>query len=95
MPPIRFAATRLTPAQGVVLEHAGRQDLLVNTISGSRCVLNAMGRRIWVMLASQPTFPALVGGLSHPSDRRRGELVRDAGRLLLAWQAAGLITWTS
>lgn len=92
---IRFAATRLTPAQGVVLEKAGSQQLLVNRISGTRCVLNAMGRRIWAMLASQPTFPALVGRLSHPSDQRRGELVQDAGRLLLAWQEAGLITWTS
>lgn len=95
MPQVRFAATRLTPAQGVVLENTGSQHLLVNTLNGSRCVLSAMGKRIWAMLASQPTFPALVGGLSHPSDQRRGELVRDAGRLLLTWQEAGLITWTS
>ena len=95
MPQVQCAATRLTPAQGVVLEKAGSQDLLVNTISGSRCVLNALGRRIWAMMASEPTFPAVVGRLSHPADRRRGELARDAGRLLLAWQAAGLITWTS
>jgi hypothetical protein len=95
MPEARFAATRLSPAQGVVLESTGRQHLLVNTNSGSRCVVNAMGRRIWAMLASRPTFPALVGHLTNPCDRRRGELARDAGRLLLAWQAAGLITWTS
>ena len=95
MPQDRFAATRLTAAQGVVLENTGSHHLLVNTNSGSRCVLNAMGRRIWAMLASRPTFPALVGHLSHPCDQRRGELARDAGRLLLAWQAAGLVTWTS
>lgn len=95
MPQVRCDATRLTPARGVVLTRTGGQHLLVNTNSGSRCVLNMMGRRIWVMLASRPTFPALVGCLSNPYDRRRGELARDAGRLLLAWQAAGLITWTS
>ena len=95
MPQVRLAAARLTPAQGVVLENTGSQHLLVNTKSGSRCVLNAMGRRIWRMLANRPTFPALVGILSDPYDKRRGEMARDAGRLLLAWQEAGLITWTS
>ena len=95
MPQIRSAATRLTPAQGVILEHTGSQHLLVNTKSGSRCVLNAMGKRIWMMLASRPTFPALVGRLSDPCDRHTTELARDAGRLLLAWQEAGLVTWTS
>jgi coenzyme PQQ synthesis protein D (PqqD) len=95
MPPVRFAATRLAPVQGVVLELKGSQHLLVNTNSGSRCVLNAMGRRIWAMLAGRPTFPALVGGLSGSHDQKRGEFARDAGRLLLAWQEAGLITWTS
>jgi hypothetical protein len=95
MPQGRFDATRLTPAQGVRLEQTGSQHLLVNTNSGARCVLNAMGRRIWKMLASRPTFPALVGYLSGPYDLRRGEMARDAGRLLLAWQEAGLITWTS
>lgn len=95
MPQAQFTGTRLTPAQGVKLERAGSQHLLVNTINGSRCVLNAMGRCIWMMLASRPTFPALVGGLTAPHDRRRGELARDAGRLLLEWQEAGLITWTS
>jgi hypothetical protein len=54
-----------------------------------------MGRRIWAMLAGRPTFPALVGGLSGSHDQKRGEFARDAGRLLLAWQKAGLITWTS
>jgi hypothetical protein len=95
MPQSRFAATRLTPAQGVVLEHKGSQQLLVNINSGSRCVLNAMGRQIWMLLAGRPTFPALVGRLSGSYDQRRGELARDAGRLLLAWQEAGLVTWTS
>jgi hypothetical protein len=95
MSEVRFAATRLTPAQGVVLELQGRQHLLVNRNSGSRCVLNTMGRRIWMMLASRPTFPAVVGRLSGSHDQRRGEFARDAGRLLIAWQEAGLITWTS
>jgi hypothetical protein len=95
MPQVRFAATRLMPAQGVVLELQGRQHLLVNRNSGSRCVLNALGRRIWMMLASRPTFPALIGRLSGSHDGRRGEFAHDAGCLLIAWQEAGLITWTS
>jgi hypothetical protein len=95
MPQNQCAATRLTPVQGVILEHQGSQHLLVNTKSGSRCVLNVMGRRIWMMLASRPTFPAVVGRLVGSYDQRRDELTRDAGRLLLAWQEAGLVTWTS
>ena len=87
---------RLTPAQGVRLEHQGSQHLLINTNSGARCVLNTLGKRIWMLLAGRPTFPVLVGRLGGPYDPRRGEeLARDAGRLLLAWQDAGLITWTS
>jgi hypothetical protein len=95
MLPVRFAASRPTPAQGVVLELQGQRQSLINTNSGSRCVLNILGRRIWTMLASRPTFPALVGRLSGRYDNKTGEIARDAGRLLLAWQEAGLITWTS
>jgi hypothetical protein len=95
MPEAQFAATRLSAAQGVVLRRTGSQHQLVNTNSGSGCVLNAMGRRIWALLASRPTFPAIVGRLSGARDHERGALARDAGRLLMAWQEAGLITWTS
>jgi hypothetical protein len=95
MPHVRFAVTRLTPAQGVRLEHQGSQHLLVDTRNGARCVLNTLGKRIWMLLAGRPTFPALVGGLGGAYDRHRGDVARDAGRLLLAWQEAGLITWTS
>jgi hypothetical protein len=85
---------RLAAAEGVVLQRAGSQQLLVNTNNGRRCLLNGLGRRIWSLLASQPTFPALVsrvcGGYGHS-----GALARDAGRLVVAWHDAGLVTWTN
>jgi hypothetical protein len=95
MPTVRFAGTRLMAAQGVVLQQRGNQHLLLNTNDGSGCILTVMGRRIWALLASRPTFPAIVGRLSGARDHERGALARDAGRLLMAWQEAGLIIWTS
>ena len=85
---------RLVPAQGVVLQGKGNEQLLFNTNNGARCILNDLGRRIWSVLASRPTFPGLIsrlcGGYDHSS-----ELARDTGRLVVSWQDAGLVTWTN
>lgn len=86
--------TRLAPAQGVVLQHRGSEQLLVNTNNGSRCILNALGRRIWSLLASRPTFPALVSRLSGAYGQSSA-IAHDTGRLVVAWQDAGLVTWTN
>jgi hypothetical protein len=85
---------RLTPAEGVVLQHTGSQQLLVNTNNGRRCLLNALGRRIWSLLASQPTFPSLVSRVCGVYGHS-GALARDTGRLVVAWHDAGLVIWTS
>src|SRR5258708_30600829 len=91
--PFRLA-TRLAPAQGVVLQRTGGEQSLVNPSSGARCLLDSLGRRVWAMLVSRPTFPALVGLLSG-AYHARGDVARDAGRLVVAWRQAGLITWTT
>jgi hypothetical protein len=85
---------RLAPAEGVVLQRTGSQQLLVNTKSGTRCLLNSLGRRIWSLLASEPTFPALVSRVCGVSGHSSA-LARDAGRLVVAWHDAGLVTWTT
>src|SRR5262249_37353977 len=90
----RCALTRLTPAQGVVLQRSGGEQSLVNTHSGARWLLDSLGRRVWAMLVGRPTFPALVSRLSG-TYHARGDIARDAGRLVVAWQKAGLITWTT
>jgi coenzyme PQQ synthesis protein D (PqqD) len=85
---------RLAPVQGVVLQGKGSEQLLLNTNNGSRCILNDFGRRIWSLLASRPTFPALVSRLAG-AYTHNSELARDTGRLVVAWQDAGLVTWTN
>jgi hypothetical protein len=85
---------RLTPVQGVVLQRKGTEQLLFNTNDGSRCILNELGRRIWSILASRPTFPMLVSRLAGVPNHN-SELARDTGRLVVAWQDAGLVTWTN
>jgi hypothetical protein len=86
--------TRLAPAQGVVLQRRGSEQLLLNTNDGSRRILNTLGRRIWSILASRPTFPALVSRLAGAYNQD-SELARDTGRLVVAWQDAGLVVWTN
>lgn len=85
---------RLVPVQGVVLQRTGHEQSLVNMNNGSRCILNDLGRRIWSILASRPTFPALVSRLAGVR-AQQSELARDTGRLVVAWQDAGLVTWTN
>lgn len=87
-------STRLAQAQGVVLQRRGGEQLLVNTNTGSRCTLNALGRRIWSVLASRPTFPALVSRVAGAYGHSH-VVAHDAGRLVVAWREAGLIIWTN
>lgn len=85
---------RLAPAQGVVLQRKGSEQLLVNTKNGSRCTLNNLGKRIWSVLASHPTFPTLVSRLCG-AHNQSNQLARDTGQLVVAWQDAGLVIWTN
>jgi Coenzyme PQQ synthesis protein D (PqqD) len=84
---------RLAPAQGVVLQGTDGRQLIVNPNSGARYLLDGLGRRVWEMLGSRPTFPTLISRLCG-TYQSRGDLARDTGRLVVAWQQAGLITWT-
>jgi hypothetical protein len=85
---------RLVAAQGVVLERRSGLQWLVNTTDGTRCALNSLGGRIWSMLGTEPTFPALVSRLGGAYDGR-STLARDAGRLVVAWRDAGLVVWAN
>jgi hypothetical protein len=83
---------RIVPSVRVVpIEHAGTMAL-VDMHGGHRVMLDTFGRRVWPLLADQPTLPLLVERLRDEA-MRADLLAEDVTRLLARWLELGLIAW--
>ena len=83
---------RIVPSARVVpMEHAGG-IVLVDLNAGHRITLDAFGRKVWPLLADQPSLPLVVERLRDEATRA-DLLAEDLTRMLARWLELGLIAW--
>ena len=78
-------------ARVVPMEQAG-SIVLVDLNAGQRVTLDAFGRKVWALLADQPSLPLLMEWL-RDGTTRADLLAEDLTRLLARWLELGLIAW--
>jgi hypothetical protein len=88
----RPRGSRIVQSSGVVSCPRSDGTVLVDVGAGRRITLDLFGSRVWMHIADQPTFPALVLRLRDDGSSAE-RLAEDVTRLLARWDATGVITW--
>ena len=78
-------------AHVTAVEHEGR-IVLVDADAGRRLRLDPFGGRVWALLGSHPTMPALVAAMREEGVRTE-HLAEDVARLLTYWSRQGVVAW--
>ena len=91
--PDRRVSSRIGPAPLVELVTHGDRSLLRDTRSGVQLTVTGFGQRVWKLLKTQPTLPALIEHLRQESGMPVARTIRDVATLLSQWYEADLIAW--
>jgi len=83
--------TTITPAPEVLFRARSGEGMLLNLKTGRYYGLDAVGARIWQMLADGHTLPATISRLLHEYDVTRDRLEADVAAFVHALEAHGLV----